>query len=108
MYKKLKMTSMKSKILILENKIYSLSKISNFLKQKKYEVVKPTETQSVFNICSKAYLDAGIIDLRVFGEKSGVFIQNLRENVLQDHVKLITISDQTPTHHVLEKITLNT
>ena len=49
---------MKSKILILDNKIYSLSKISNFLKQKKFDVVKPTETQSVFNICTKADLDA--------------------------------------------------
>ena len=107
MYKHLKMTYMKSKILILENKINSLSKISNFLKQKKYEVVKPAETQSVFNICSKSDLDAVIIDLRLFGEKSGFFIQNLRENVLQEHVKLITISDQTPTHHVLDKITLN-
>lgn len=98
---------MKSKILILDNKIYSLSKISNFLKQKKFEVVKPTETQSVFNICSQANLDAVIVDLRLFGEKSSVFIQNLKENVLPEHVKLITISDRTSTRHILDKIRLD-
>lgn len=98
---------MKSKILILDNKIYSLSKISNFLKQKKFEVVKPTEAQSVFNICTKADLDAVIIDLRLFGEKSNNFIQNLKENVLPEHVKLITISDRTSTRQVFDKITLN-
>ncbi|UFK98257.1 hypothetical protein [Kaistella faecalis] len=95
---------MKSKILILDNKIYSLSKISNFLKQKKFEVVKPTETQSVFNICSKADLDAVIIDLRLFGEKSNIFIQNLKENVLPENVKLITISDRTSTHQIFDRI----
>lgn len=98
---------MKSKILILDNKIYSLSKISNFLKQKKFEVVKPTETQSVFNICTKAQLDAVIVDLRLFGAKSGVFIQNLKENVLPEHVKLITISDHTSARQVFDKITLD-
>ena len=99
---------MKSKILILDNKIYSLSKISNFLKQKKFEVVKPTETQSVFNICSQANLDAVIIDLRLFGAKSSMFIQNLKENVLPEHVKLITISDHTSTRQILDRITLDT
>ncbi|MBU4537054.1 MAG: hypothetical protein L6264_06970 [Weeksellaceae bacterium] len=99
---------MKSKILILDNKIYSLSKISNFLKQKKFEVVKPTETQSVFNICSKADVDAVIIDLRLFGEKSAVFIRNLKENVLPEHVKLITISDHTSPRQIFDKITLDT
>ena len=99
---------MKSKILILDNKMYSLSKISNFLKQKKFEVVKPTETQSVFNICSQTDLDAVIIDLRLFGEKSNIFIQNLKDNVLQDHVKIITISDHTSTRQIFDKITLNT
>ena len=99
---------MKSKILILDNKIYSLSKISNFLKQKKFEVVKPTETQSVFNICTKADLDAVIIDLRLFGEKSNIFLQNLKENVLPDHVKLITISNRTCTRQIFDRITLDT
>ena len=99
---------MKSKILILDNKIYSLSKISNFLKQKKFEVVKPTETQSVFNICSQANLDAVIIDLRLFGAKSNIFLQNLKENVLPDHVKLITISDRTSTRQIFDRITLDT
>ena len=99
---------MKSKILILDNKIYSLSKISNFLKQKKFEVVKPTDTQSVFNICSQADLEAVIIDLRLFGAKSNIFIQNLKENVLQDHVKIITISDPTSARQIFDKISLNT
>ena len=99
---------MKSKILILDNKIYSLSKISNFLKQKKIDVVKHTETQSVFNICTKADLDAVIIDLRLFGEKFNIFLQNLKENVLPDHVKLITISDRTSTRQIFDRITLDT
>ena len=99
---------MKSKILILDNKIYSLSKISNFLKQKKFEVVKPTETQSVFNICSQVNLDAVIVDLRLFGAKSNIFLQNLKENVLPDHVKLITISDRTSTRQIFDRITLDT
>lgn len=98
---------MKSKVLILDNKIYPLSRVSNFLKQKKFEVLKPTETQSVFNICSQADLDAVIVDVRLYGEKSSFFIQNLKENVLPEHVKLITIFGQTPTHHILDKITLN-
>lgn len=95
---------MKSKILILDNKIRPLSKISNFLTQKKFEVVKPTETQSVFNICSKANLEAVIVDLRAFGNKSNIFIQNLKDNVLPDHVKLITISDNTSPRQIFEKI----
>ena len=99
---------MKSKILILDTKIYSLSKISNFLKQKKFDVVKPTETQSVFNICSQVNLDAVIVDLRLFGAKSSMFIQNLKENVLPEHVKLITISDHTSTRQILDRITLDT
>ena len=99
---------MKSKILILDTKIYSLSKISNFLKQKKFDVVKPTETESVFNICSQANLDAVIIDLRLFGAKSSMFTQNLKENVLPEHVKLITISDHTSTRQILDRITLDT
>ncbi len=98
---------MKSKILILDNKINPLSKISNFLKQKKFDVVKPSETQSVFNICSKADLDAVIVDLRVFGEKSNAFIQNLKENVLPENVKLITITDRISTRQIFDKITLN-
>ena len=99
---------MKSKILILDNKIYSLSKISNFFFFLKFDVVKPTETQSVFNICTKADLDAVIIDLRLFGEKSNIFLQNLKENVLPDHVKLITISDRTSTRQIFDRITLDT
>ena len=81
---------------------------NTFLKQKKFEVVKPTETQSVFNICTKADLDAVIIDLRLFGEKSNIFLQNLKENVLPDHVKLITISDRTSTRQIFDRITLDT
>ena len=95
---------MKSKILILDNKVFSLNKISNFLKQKQFEVLKPTETQSVFNIASKANIHAVIVDLRLFGARSNVFVQNLRENVLPDHVKLITISDRTSTRDLLDKI----
>ena len=98
---------MKSKILILDNKINPLSKISNFLKQKKFEVVKPSETQSVFNICSKADLEAVIIDLRAFGEKSNTFIQNLKENVLPENVKLITITDRISTRQIFNKIMLD-
>ena len=71
-------------------------------------MVKPTETQSVFNICTKADLDAVIIDLRLFGEKSNIFLQNLKENVLPDHVKLITISDRTSTRQIFDRITLDT
>ena len=71
-------------------------------------MVKPTETQSVFNICTKADLDAVIIDLRLFGEKSNIFLQNLKENVLPDHVKLITISDHTSTRQIFDRITLDT
>ena len=97
---------MKSKILILDNKIHPLSTISNFLTQKKFEVVKPTETQSVFNICSKANLRAVIVDLSLFGEKSSVFLQNLTENVLPENVKLITISDRTSPRQIFDKIRL--
>lgn len=71
-------------------------------------MVKPTETQSVFNIGTKADLDAVIIDLRLFGEKSNIFLQNLKENVLPDHVKLITISDRTSTRQIFDRITLDT
>ena len=71
-------------------------------------MVKPTETQSVFNISTKADLDAVIIDLRLFGEKSNIFLQNLKENVLPDHVKLITISDRTSTRQIFDRITLDT
>lgn len=99
---------MKSKVLILDTKINPLSRITNFLKQKKFEVVKPSETQSAFNICRKQDLSAVIVDLRLFGEKSHVFLQNLRENVLEDHVKLITISDSSSTRHILDKIASNT
>lgn len=95
---------MKSKILILDNKIHPLSKIANFLTQKKFEVVKPTEMQSVFNICSKADLNAVIVDLRLFGERSNLFIKNLKENVLPEHVKLITISDRTSPRQIFDKI----
>lgn len=95
---------MKSKILILDNKIHPLSKISNFLTQKKFEVVKPTEMQSVFNICLKADLNAVIVDLRLFGERSNLFIKNLQENVLPEHVKLITISDRTSPRQIFDKI----
>lgn len=99
---------MKSKILIFDNKIHPLSKVSNFLKQKKFEVVKPTETQSVFNICTKDNVGAVIIDLRLFGKKSNIFIQNLKENVLPEHVKLITVSNHTSPRQIFNKITFNT
>lgn len=97
---------MKSKILILDNKIHPLSTISNFLTQKKFEVVKPSETQSVFTICTMANLRAVIVDLSLFGEKSSVFLQNLTENVLPENVKLITISDRTSPRQIFDKIRL--
>lgn len=95
---------MKSKILILDNKVFSLSKVANFLKQNQFEVLKPTETQSVFNMTSKSNLAAVIVDLRLFGAKSNLFLQNLRDNVLPGDVKLITISGQTSTRDILNKI----
>lgn len=104
MHKHLKMTVMKSKVLILDNKIYSLSGISNFLKQKKYEIVKPSETESAFNICSSADLKAVIVDLRLFGAKSNVFLQNLKDNVLPEDVKLITISDSISPRKVFDDL----
>ena len=95
---------MKSKILILDNKIYSLSKISNFLKQKKFDVIKPSETESVFNICANQNLNAVIIDMRLFGKKSSVFIQNLKDNVLPQNVKLITVSSGATAKQVFRNI----
>lgn len=95
---------MQNKILILDNKVYSLSKISNFLKQKKFNVIKPTETESVFSICSKEKIDAVVIDLRLFGEKSNIFIQNLKDNVLPENVKLITVSQRISPNKVFNNI----
>lgn len=79
---------MKSKILIIENQLKPLSKIRKFFNSKRFEIIKPKETESVFNLCKTENVAMVIVDSSVFGPRSQNFLENLKNNILPPTVRL--------------------
>ncbi len=84
---------MKSKVLIIDHENKPLSKIRRFFKRRQFEIIKPKETESIFNICKSEDISAVVIDTDVFGKRSRVFLQNLRDHILPPDVRLISIGN---------------
>lgn len=83
---------MNSKVLIIDKQSRPLHKIRRFFSRKKFEIIRPTETESVFNICKTQKPSVVVVDTEVFGKRSRQFLQNLKDHILPPHVKLISVS----------------
>ena len=85
---------MKSKILVIENQTQPLQRLRKYFTKRRFQIIRPKETESIFNICKTENLSAIVIDPEVYGKRSAKFLQNLREHILPDNVKIFGINGE--------------
>lgn len=81
---------MATKVLIIESVKRPLKQLKDILKKKKFEVVVPDDTESIFSICTRDNITAVIVDEEAFGIRKDTLLKNLRENVLTVETKLFS------------------
>lgn len=86
---------MSSKVLLIENEAQPLARLRKFLKRKSIQVVRPNETESIFNLCTTERFTSIVIDERVFGERGKRFLENFKNYILPAGVELFVITPET-------------
>ncbi|WP_156831963.1 hypothetical protein [Kaistella palustris] len=85
---------MKSKILVIESQTKPLARLRKLFKKRSFQIIRPKETESIFNICKTEKLAAVVVDPGVYGERSARFLQNLRDHILPENVKLLSVAGE--------------